>query len=240
MGTVGIAMKRWLGDLLGMIYPDLCAGCGKASTSAVSCFCVRCQYQLLPADMHFLRENDFTERLWGRIPLESGAALYFFQRRSPLQRALHQLKYHRNAEVGLRLGRLLGHQLRQSPLFQSVEAVIPVPLHPKKLRIRGYNQSALIAKGISEAMVVPVLNDVLVRQQFSESQTRKGRMDRFGNVEEVFALLCEEEVAGKHLLLVDDVLTTGATLEACGKTLLTAPGVRLSMATIAIATNKAR
>ncbi|MCS7037190.1 MAG: phosphoribosyltransferase family protein [Saprospiraceae bacterium] len=190
--------------------------------------------------MCFLRENEFTERLWGRIPLESGAALYFFQRRSPLQRALHRLKYHRQAHIGLQLGRLLGGQLKRSPFFRRVEAVVPVPLHPDKQQVRGYNQSALIASGVSEAMGIPAFLGALERRRFSESQTRKRRMERFDNVAEVFVLAQPGAVAGKHILLVDDVLTTGATLEACGRALVSAPDVRLSMATVAIATTRMR
>ncbi len=190
--------------------------------------------------MCFSLENEFTERLWGRISLQSGAALYFFQRRSPLQRALYRLKYSHQAHIGFQLGRLLGGQLKRSPFFRLVNAIVPVPLHPDKQQIRGYNQSALIATGISEIMGIPALNSVLERRRFSESQTRKRRMERFDNVGEVFALAQPEAVAGKHILLVDDVLTTGATLEACGKALLSAPDVRLSMATLAIATTKMR
>ncbi|MCS6928910.1 MAG: ComF family protein [Saprospiraceae bacterium] len=188
--------------------------------------------------MHLAKENEFTERFWGRIPLQSGAALYFFQRRSPLQRALHQLKYHRQAHLGIQLGRLLGGQLRQSPLFQAVEAIIPVPLHPDKEKMRGYNQSAMIARGVSEAMNVPVLEGVLVRRRHTESQTRKRRLERFKNVAESFVLAKPQAITGKHILLVDDVLTTGATLEACGRALFAAPIARLSMATVAIAMSK--
>ncbi len=184
-----------------------------------------------------LRENEFTERFWGRIPIESGAALFLFRRRSPLQQALHQLKYHHQGHIGVQLGRLLGSALKVSPYFQSVETILPVPLHPKKMRVRGYNQSALIAQGVSEILNIPVLQEVLVRHEFSESQTRKQRMERFSNVAEVFSLRNTSKIRGKHLLLVDDVLTTGATLEACGRLLLAVPQVRLSMATVAIAAN---
>jgi ComF family protein len=116
-----------------------------------------------------------------------------------------------------------------------VEGIVPVPLHPKKEHLRGYNQSAMLATGLSEALQVPVLSGILTRQQFSESQTRKKRMDRFDNVNDVFAVRRSKRIQGRHLLLVDDVLTTGATLEACGLALLKVPDVRLSMATIAIA-----
>jgi ComF family protein len=185
--------------------------------------------------MHVLQENEFTERFWGRVPLEAGAALYYFSQKSPIQKALHQLKYKNQADIGVQLGRQMGYLLKQSPLFHTVEGIVPVPLHPKKEHLRGYNQSAMLATGLSEALQVPVLSGILTRQQFSESQTRKKRMDRFDNVNDVFAVRRSKRIQGRHLLLVDDVLTTGATLEACGLALLKVPDVRLSMATIAIA-----
>ncbi|MBK8969412.1 MAG: ComF family protein [Lewinellaceae bacterium] len=129
----------------------------------------------------------------------------------------------------------MGSVLATSPLFDSVEAVIPVPLHLKKERSRGYNQSAMLASGIADTLRVPILSGVLVRQQFADSQTRKKRMERFDNVSEAFVLKKPERIQGKHILLVDDVLTTGATLETCGNALLKAPDIKLSMATIAIA-----
>ncbi len=226
---------KWLGPVVDLFYPDLCAGCGKTAATAAGCFCLRCQSRLVPVDMTFSGENDFVERLWGRLPLESGTALYLFQRKSPLQNALYRLKYHHQSHIGVRLGRMLGRKLRQLSRFCSVSAVIPVPLHPKKMRLRGYNQSALIASGISEVTGIPVWADVLSRRIHTASQTRKHRMERFDNVADGFVLQKPERVTGQHLLLVDDVLTTGATLEACGRALLAAPNVRLSMATVAIA-----
>ncbi|MEQ1747336.1 MAG: phosphoribosyltransferase family protein [Saprospiraceae bacterium] len=182
-----------------------------------------------------IRENSFSERFWGRLPIETGTAMYFFNRKSPIQKALHRLKYQNQPDIGVRIGWLLGNQLRQSPLYRDLDGIVPVPLHPQKEHLRGYNQSEKLAEGIAETLNVPVLKGVLVRVSISESQTRKKRMARFENVDEVFAVRRPDRAKGKHLLLVDDVLTTGATLEACGKQLLNVPNVRLSMATIAIA-----
>ena len=187
--------------------------------------------------MYQTRENEFTDRLWGRLNLESAAAMYYFTRKSPIQQALHQLKYHNQPDIGLKIGRLFGQKLKTSALFHSVQAVVPVPLHPKKERLRGYNQSAMFAQGISEAMDIPALNKALVRRKFTETQTKKKRMERFDNVDDVFEVARPAQIEGKHLLLVDDVLTTGATLEVCGQALLNIPNTRLSMATIAIAVN---
>lgn len=221
--------------LLHLLYPSLCAGCDADLPSPQHCFCIRCQHRLQPTELHLHAENEFTNRFWGRLPLESGAAMYYFNRKSPVQRALHRLKYKNQPDIGIRIGRRYGLILAGSPLFQQIEAIVPVPLHPRKERLRGYNQSLMLAQGMAEPLGVPVLHNVLFRRQFSESQTRKKRMERFENVGEVFDVHKPEYIRGKHLLVVDDVLTTGATLEACGQVLLGVEGVRLSMATIAIA-----
>ena len=185
--------------------------------------------------MPHLSENEFTRRFWGRLSVQAAASMYYFVKKSPIQRALHRLKYRNQPDVGLKIGREFGRKLAESALFQSVEAIVAIPLHPKKERLRGYNQSAMFARGLSEGMDRPFLGQALVRKTFTVSQTRKKRMERFENVETVFSLKNAQLLEGKHVLLVDDVLTTGATLEACGQVLLQVPGLRLSMATIAIA-----
>jgi ComF family protein len=228
--------ELWSG-FLHLLYPELCVACGKEMPAGDACFCFKCQLKLSASDMYLVRENEFTNRLWGRLNVESGAAMYYFARKSPIQHALHQLKYHNKPEIGVKIGRLFGHKLKSSDAFKSVEAIIPVPLHPKKERLRGYNQSAMFAQGISEAMDIPVLNKVLLRRTFTETQTKKKRMERFKNVDDVFVVNKPALIEGKHLLLVDDVLTTGATLEVCGQALFTVPETKLSLATIAIAVN---
>ncbi|HRI58618.1 MAG TPA: ComF family protein [Saprospiraceae bacterium] len=226
--------ELWSG-FLHLLYPELCVACGEAIPAGDACFCFKCQLNLSVSDMYRTRENEFTGRLWGRLPLESGAAMYYFTRKSPIQHALHQLKYRNQPEIGIKIGRAFGRRLKESEMFGSVEAIVPVPLHPRKERLRGYNQSAMFAQGISESMQVPVLAKALVRRAFTETQTKKKRMERFQNVDDVFVVKQPALVESKHLLLVDDVLTTGATLEVCGQALLSVPNTRLSLATIAIA-----
>ena len=221
--------------LLHLAYPQLCVACGADTPAGAACFCLTCRTKLSLTEMHLHRENEFTERFWGRLWLEGGAAMYYFHRKSPIQRALHQLKYQNQPQVGIQIGREFGRKLRQSPLFQTLEGIVPVPLHARKERTRGYNQSAMLAQGMGEVMGLPVLTGALVRPLFTATQTRKKRMERFENVGDVFAIQHPERLRGKHLLLVDDVLTTGATLETCGQLLLALPDTRLSMATIAIA-----
>ncbi|MCC6463109.1 MAG: ComF family protein [Saprospiraceae bacterium] len=229
------SLKELCTGLLHLLYPNLCVGCNADLPAELDCFCLGCRRQLQLTNMHTEVENAFTERFWGQLPLVAGAAMYAFQRRSPIQRALHQLKYKNQPDIGVRIGRRFGHALARTQVFQTVQAIVPVPLHPEKERQRGYNQSAMFAQGLAEILAVPVLTNHLVRRSLASSQTRKKRMERFDNVREGFALRRPDQIKGKHLLLVDDVLTTGATLEACGQVLLEVPDVRLSMATIAIA-----
>lgn len=222
---------------LHLLYPELCVACGEAMPPRDSCFCFKCQLQVPVSDMHRQKDNEFTARFLGRLPVEGAAAMYYFSRRNPVQQALHRLKYHNQPEIGVKIGRTFGRRLREAETFGTVQAIVPVPLHPRKERLRGYNQSAQFAQGLSEILDLPVLGNVLLRPMFTQTQTRKKRMERFENVESVFALQKPALVADRHILLVDDVLTTGATLEECGQLLLRVPGTRLSLATIALAIN---
>lgn len=218
-----------------LLYPDLCVACGGDLPISTTCFCIRCKTRLAPSDMHLVQDNEFIERLWGRLPLESGASAYYYSPQSPIRMAVHHLKYKNKPDIGVLIGREFGRRLRESAFFKTVEVIVPVPLHPRKERLRGYNQSEVFAQGLSEAMELPMLGKALVRQVFTQTQTRKKRMERFENVEQVFELRKSELLTNKHVLLVDDVLTTGATLEICGQVLLGVKGTKLSCATIAIA-----
>lgn len=227
-------MPFWDG-FVSLFFPKTCVACGQESPAADSCFCLPCRLKLRPTGQHLQPDNAFTRRFWGQIPIEAGAAMFHFSKNSPVQRALHQLKYRNRADAGTRIGREFGRLLRHSELFAPIELIVPVPLHPQKERRRGYNQSEKFADGLGETLHKPVDNQSLVRRVLSESQTRKQRSERFQNVESAFAVKNPSALAGKNILLVDDVLTTGATLESCGRQLLALPGTRLFLATIAIA-----
>lgn len=222
-------------DLVALLYPNLCLACSENPPTPSEVICLSCQLKLPKTNFHLEKENPFTERFWGRMPLESGAALYHFVKGGRVQELLHQLKYEGKPEVGIKLGEWYGRHLLESPFFKTVDVIVPVPLHPRKERLRGYNQAAMLAQGIAETMQKPWLKDGLVRQVFTETQTQKSRAERLENVSEVFAVGNPKKLAGKHVLLVDDVMTTGATMEACGMKILAVPGTKLSMATIAIA-----
>ncbi len=228
--------QHLMDGLAHLIYPNLCVACGKDVPPNNICFCMPCRHRLAATAMHRNgTNNEFTQRLWGRLPLSAATSMYYFYKKNPIQRALHQLKYKNRPDVGLKIGRELGRLMLESADFQNIDAIIPVPLHPLKERLRGYNQSLLFAEGIGLSLGKPVRNDLLIRKSYAASQTQKKRLERHQNVREVFVVEDKERLYGKHILLVDDVLTTGATLEICGRALLEAAQTRISAATIAIA-----
>lgn len=224
-----------LEDFIGLIYPRLCLACGQNLPARQDDFCLTCHHKLPKTDYHLERENRFTERLWGRVPLVAGAAMLIFRKGGLTQQIIHRLKYDGKREVGIRLGEMYGRQLLSSSSFYGLDAIIPVPLHPRKEKIRGYNQSAMFAQGLSNSMAIPCWNDVLKRTAHSASQTKKGVLSRIENVDNIFEVTNPNMLNEKNILLVDDVLTTGATLEACAQALLAKANVKISMATIAIA-----
>jgi len=222
-------------DFLCLFFPHLCLACEYSSPPYGEHICTACRATLPEANFHLKKENPFTEKFWGRVQLEAGTALYLFTKESRVQNLVHNLKYKRKQEVGTVLGRRLGTMLRQSPHFTEVDVIVPVPLHIRKLRTRGYNQSEVIGNGLSESFGRPCLGNGMKRVVHSASQTKQSRESRLHNVGEVFEVARPKSLEGKHILLVDDVLTTGATLEVCANKLLELPGTRVSMATIAIA-----
>lgn len=229
------AVRTAFSDLISLLYPNLCLACSENLPTRDEIICLSCQVKLPKTNFHFEKENAFTERFWGRIPLESGAALYHYIKGGRVQDLLHQLKYERKRDIGIKLGEWYGSQLKDVSFFKDIDVIVPVPLHPRKERLRGYNQSDLFAQGLSETMQKPWLKDGLIRNTFTESQTQKSRAERMDNVKEVFEVGNRKKLIGKHILLVDDVMTTGATMEVCGAKLLEVSGTTLSMATIAIA-----
>ena len=230
-------LNKYVRDFVSLFYPNLCLSCGNNLPYNQEVLCLSCQYQLPKTDHHLMAENAFTEKFWGRIPIKAGAAMYYYDKKDKVRNLIKQLKYHNKPFIGIKLGQLYGKTLRASTLFQEIDLIVPVPLHPKKLHQRGYNQSDQFAIGLSENMNIPWDKNILARPIFTETQTQKSKMDRFANVEHAFTVENPQKIEGKHLLLVDDVLTTGATLEACAAKLLKTPGVKISMATMAITNN---
>jgi len=221
-------------SLLHLLFPHVCAGCGSDILSEQNVLCMRCMNAMPETNFELHAGNPVEKIFWGRLPLINATAQFYFTKESLMQHLMHQFKYKGNKELGLQLGRIIGSQLLLSNRFL-VDALIPLPLFPAKEKRRGYNQATLICQGIAEYMNVPVLHDVVIRPQHTDTQTKKGRIERWKNIEGKFVLIKPEAIINKHVLLVDDVVTTGATLEACGNELLKAPNSQLSIATLCMA-----
>lgn len=197
------------------------------------CICTHCLYHLPKTNFHLYPDNPVIRLFWGRTPVFSASSLFSFSKGGKVQQLVHQLKYRGKREIGVSLGKFYGNELKQSPLFSGVEMVIPVPLHVKKLKRRGYNQSEIFGQGVAKSMNIEVPKNVLIRITPTETQTQKSRFARWKNVEEVFKVSQPEKIKNKHVLLVDDVITTGATMEACANKILEIPGTKVSVAAIA-------
>lgn len=222
-----------LSDILSLFFPQLCAGCNTPLVKGEDILCLNCLADLPKTNYNDAIDNPIAFHFSGKVRIDFATSFCHFDKGGRVQHLLHQLKYKGRKEIGYKMGLLFGFDLIQNIQFQNIDAIVPVPLHPRKQRSRGYNQSTEICKGISESMNRPLISGNLIRQVHTSSQTLKGRYERWENVSGIFSVKDSEAFVGKHLLLVDDVITTGATLEACCHPLLEISGVRVSIAALA-------
>lgn len=222
-------------SLLHLVFPHTCPGCGSDVLPKDQALCLRCLDALPLTRFEQHPANPVATLFWGRLPLAAATAHYYFTKESLVQRLMHRFKYKGDKALGAFLGRQVGVGLLQSPHFATVDALVPLPLFGSKEQARGYNQATVLCEGMAEGLQKPVLKNSVVRTAHTDSQTKKTRLERWQNMEGRFEVAEAERLAGKHLLLVDDVVTTGATLEACGRALLAVEGVRLSIATLCVA-----
>lgn len=218
--------------LLHLAFPHICEGCGTDIIQQDHQLCLYCLSSMPHTEFHLHPNNQIEKIFWGRVPVVHATAQYYYTKESMMQRLMHSFKYRGNKELGFYLGRLMGQSLLTSKRFEAVDILIPLPLFISKERRRGYNQATILCNGIAEIIVKPVSNKVVRRPEHTETQTKKNRVERWQNMEGRFELTDAAAIEGKHVLLVDDVVTTGATLESCATELLRAPNVRISVATL--------
>ena len=223
-----------LEDFVALIYPRLCLACMSNAPVRGEHMCMACQIDLPYTDQHLHSNNTFTDRLWGRFPLHTASSQLLMIKGGITENIIYNIKYKSATALATSLGRSYGWQLIKSPLYQDVDVIVPVPIHGSKLKTRGYNQSAMYAEGLAESMNIPMLEQALKKLRNTTSQTRKSRIERLVNVEGQFAVQGADRLIGKHVLLVDDVMTTGATLEACALEILKVPDTKVSIVTIAM------
>jgi ComF family protein len=229
-----IRIKEIRDSVLHLLFPNVCAGCGNDIISGNTVLCLRCIDAMPETNFERYPGNPIEKKFWGRLPLNSAAAQYYFTRESLMQHLMHQFKYRGDKDLGLQLGRMIGDSLKRSGRF-NIDALIPLPLFISKEKKRGFNQATVLCEGMAEFIHAPVLKEVVARAQYTDTQTRKGRIERWQNMEGKFVLVNPDVISDKHILLVDDVVTTGATLEACGAELLKAKNVKLSISTLCYA-----
>ena len=226
-------LKDWLFDIKFLFFPDYCLGCNDLLIKEEKKICIACRHDLPIVDLS-LNNSDFLNLVfYGRLSLQESASLFYFRKSGKVQNIVHNLKYHGREDVGKLLADWFGYELLEEKRFQTIDAIVPVPLHKKKLRQRGYNQLTTFGLRLAEIYQKPYVEDVLIRKYANTSQTFKDAFSRWMNVKEIFDVQNIEKFAHKHVLLIDDVVTTGATLEACALSLQKIPGVKISILTMA-------
>ena len=222
-------------DFISLLFPRLCYGCGNHLLRNENIICTECYVVIPRTNYHNEENNPVAQLLWGRCQIEKAAAFSFYNKGSRIRNLIHNLKYKGIKEIGYELGRVYGLSLKSSGFTEDIDMIIPVPLHPVKQRMRGFNQSETISSGIADATGLTVDTDSLGRVSVTATQTKRSRYDRWTNVEGVFQVTDPIKIGGKHILLVDDVITTGSTVESCANELLKIEGVKVSVVALGFA-----
>jgi len=224
-----------LADFIALVYPRNCVACGNSLYKHEEQICNYCYIHLPKSNFHKGVQNPVAALFFGRVKLEFSSSFYVFQKKGSIQKIMHAVKYKSNRDLAVMIGKWYAEDLKEHPTIKTANCVIPVPLHAKKLKQRGYNQSEEFAKGLSEGLTIETNITSLQRAEFTQTQTRKSKYERWENVEDVFEVKEQESLKNKHVILVDDVITTGATIEACCTKLQQIEGIKISVLSIAYA-----
>ena len=222
-------------SFVNLFFPPVCAGCHSFLLSNENVICTICRHNIPLTNHHLNPENEAFKKFYGRIPVEYASALLYFHKRGIVQELIHNLKYKGQEEIGAVLGAWYAEDLKNSELIKSIDEIIPVPLHKRKLRERGYNQVTKFGHALSEGLNIEYNPNLLVRNIYSKTQSRKSFLNRSEGIDALFDVTFTEKDHNKHFLLIDDVLTTGSTLEACSHALLKIPGAKISVVCMALA-----
>jgi ComF family protein len=226
-------LQQAAGDLLHLFYPYACAGCGEHLSDHKQSVCLDCLMDLSPTGFEHIAANPVEKIFYGRLRVRTAFAAYYFIKNSPLQQIIHAFKYQHHREVCLQMGILMGQMIKDHPRINPVDFLVPMPIHTQREKKRGYNQASVFCEGITQVTGIPVQDHVVQRVRSTETQTHKGRGERWINVQSGFIISDPSVIEQKNILLVDDVITTGATLEACGEVILKAGPASLSIASLA-------
>jgi ComF family protein len=223
----------FLKDLYSLFYPEICLCCHEHLSTNENTICITCRHEL-PLTYFCNEENNLVEKsFYGRIQIESATALFYFLKKGKVQELIHALKYKKEQQVGILLGNWMGDDLLESERFNNIDCIVPVPLHLKKLKSRGYNQVTTFGQSLAKKLSISFNETTLLKISLTKTQTKKIRLDRWRNVQEIFSVQDSKALENKHILLIDDIITTGATLEACCKAFQKTKNIKISIACMA-------
>ena len=224
-----------LKSIINLFFPPVCAGCHSFLITNGKVICALCSHNIPQTNHHLNPDNEAFNKFYGRIPLEHTSALMYFHKKGIVQELIHNLKYKGQEKIGTILGEWYAEDLKNSEILQSVDEIIPVPLHKRRLRERGYNQLTNFGLTLSKRLNIDYNPNLLVRNVYSKTQSKKNLWNRSEGIDATFDVVFNENDHNKHFLLIDDVLTTGSTLEACSHALLKIPGTKISIVCMAMA-----